>query len=105
MVYFDLYTGEEDLLTDSIGAHHATWTQMEKSAVMIHEFLDNILGYQRYHRLREARSRDMAEYLNERVQDWSFGQTVVILAVSFIEVYVLRNFFADKKENVIPRIY
>jgi len=99
-VYFDFQSGEEAPLTEGIGSHHKALTQIETSAVQIHESLKVIIDYQTHHRLREATSRDMAEYLNERVQYWSLGQAVVILAISLVEVYVLRNFFAEKKDRI-----
>lgn len=73
---------------------------METSAVTIHESLKVIIDYQTHHRLRESTSRDMAEYLNERVQYWSIGQGVIIVAMSIVQVYVLRNFFSEKRDRI-----
>ena len=100
-VYFDFQSGEKVPPEEKgIGSHHKALNQIETSAVQIHESLKVIIDYQTHHRLREATSRDMAEYLNERVQYWSLGQAVVILAISLVEVYVLRNFFAEKKDRI-----
>jgi len=99
-VYFDFQSGEEAPLTEGIGSHHKALTQIETAAVQIHESMKVIIDYQTHHRLREATSRDMAEYLNERVQYWSLGQAVVILVIALIEVYILRNFFAEKKDRI-----
>lgn len=99
-VYFDFQSGDESPLTEAIGSHHKALTQIETSAVQIHESLKVIIDYQTHHRLREATSRDMAEYLNERVQYWSLGQSVIIVGVALVEVYILRNFFAEKKDRL-----
>ena len=99
-VYFDFQSGEEPPLTEGIGSHHKALTLIETAAVQIHESLKVIIDYQTHHRLREATSRDMAEYLNERVQYWSLGQAIIILIVALIEVHVLRNFFAEKKDRI-----
>ena len=68
--------------------------------MQIHEMETTMIDYQTHHRLREAQGREMAEYLNERVCYWSFGQSVVIMLVSCVQVYVLKNFFADRKEII-----
>ena len=99
-VYFDFQCGEEPPLTKGIGSHQKTLTMMETSAVQIHESLKVVIDYQTHHRLREATSRDMAEYLNERVRYWSFAQAAVILFISIVQVYVLRNFFAEKRDRI-----
>ncbi|XP_057316709.1 transmembrane emp24 domain-containing protein 7-like [Hydractinia symbiolongicarpus] len=99
-VYFDFQTGEEPSQIPGIGNHHTALTMIESSAVQIHESLKVIIDYQTHHRLREATSRDMAEYLNERVQYWSIGQGVIIMAMSLLQVYILRNFFAEKRDRL-----
>ena len=99
-VYFDFQSGEEPPLSPSIGQHHTALTFMESSAVTIHESLKVIIDYQTHHRLREATSRDMAEYLNERVQYWSLGQAVIIVCMSVMQVYILRNFFSEKRDRL-----
>jgi len=100
VVYFDFQTGEEPPLSPSLNNHHTALTFMETSAVTIHESLKVIIDYQTHHRLRESTSRDMAEYLNERVQYWSIGQGVIIVAMSIVQVYVLRNFFSEKRDRI-----
>lgn len=98
-VYFDFNSGSEQPLTPGMGSHHTALTMIETSTVQIHESLNVIIDYQTHHRLREATSRDMAEYLNERVQYWSIGQAIIILAVSLIQVYTVRNFFVEKRNR------
>ena len=100
-VYFDFNHGNEDPLAPAgIGSHHTALTQIETSSVQLHESLNVIIDYQTHHRLREATSRDNAEYLNERVQYWSIGQTVIIVTVSLVQVLVLKNFFAEKRDRI-----
>lgn len=99
-IYFDFNHGNEDPLTPGIGSQHTALTQIETSSVQIHESLNVIIDYQTHHRLREATSRDNAEYLNERVQYWSIGQAVIILIVSLVQVFVLKNFFAEKRDRI-----
>ena len=59
-----------------------------------------IIDYQTHYKLRMANGRSVAEYLFDRVKYWSFGQTVLIVFVAATQVYMLRNFFAEKKENI-----
>eukprot|EP00112_Aurelia_sp_Birch-Aquarium-sp1_P014148 Seg3034.2 transcript_id=Seg3034.2/GoldUCD/mRNA.D3Y31 product="Transmembrane emp24 domain-containing protein 7" protein_id=Seg3034.2/GoldUCD/D3Y31 len=99
-VYLDFQAGEEAPLVASMGKHHTALTQLETSASNIHEALKVVIDYQTHHRLREMTGRDEAEYLNERVQYWSIGQTVTIVVVSLLQVYVLRNFFAEKRDRI-----
>ena len=73
---------------------------METSAVTIHEALKVILDYQTHHRLREAQGRAFAEELNERVQFWSIGESLIILCIGIGQVLVLRSFFTGKKTAV-----
>ena len=74
--------------------------KLETSAVGIHESLKIVADYQTHHRLRETQGRIFAEELNERVQFWSIGQSVIILLVGIGQIIVLKSFFTDKK-NVV----
>ena len=56
--------------------------------------------YQTHHRLRESQGRDMAEYLNERIQWWSIGEACLILSVGICQVVILRRFFAEKRSTI-----
>ena len=58
------------------------------------------MDYQTHFRLKEAQGRDMAEYLNERVQYWSIGTSAVIVTVGILQVFILRRFFAEKRSNI-----
>lgn len=100
VVYFDFQAGDESPLTDEMGAHHTALTQMETSCVTIHQDLKIATDYQTHHRLRESQGRDMAEYLNERVQWWSIGEAFLIVSVGICQVVILRRFFAEKRSTI-----
>jgi len=97
-VYFDLDMGDDEALDgpgggDEEGAHATALTQLESSAYSIHESLKLVVDYQNHHRLKERISREIAEYLCERVQNWSIGQTTLIVVVAFGQVFMLRKLF------------
>ena len=96
-VYFDLdLGGDEDLElggTAEEGAHATALTQLESSAYQIHESLRLVVDYQNHHRLKERIGREVAEYLCDRVQNWSIGQTILIVVVAFGQVFMLRRLF------------
>ncbi|XP_035728871.1 transmembrane emp24 domain-containing protein 7-like [Vespa mandarinia] len=96
LVYMDFQVGNE-LPLPGLGEHVTVMTQMESSAQVIHENLNNILDYQTHHRLREAQGRKRAEDLNERVLWWSMMETVAILSIPIGQVYFLKNLFTDRK--------
>ena len=99
-VYFDFQAGEEAPLLDTMTKHQTALTQLETSTSNMHEALKVVIDYQTHHRLREMSGREEAEYLCERVQYWSAGQTVLILVISVVQVYALRNFFAEKRDRI-----
>jgi protein ERP2 len=72
---------------------------MESSAQEIHKSVNSITDYQTHHRLREAQGRKRAEDLNERVMWWSILETLTILIITVGQVFVLKNFFAEKKPS------
>lgn len=72
---------------------------MESSSKEIHENLNSILDYQTHHRLREAQGRKFAEDLNERALYWSIFETCAVVFMSFLQVYILRSFFSEKKPS------
>lgn len=97
VVYFDFQVGEDEPMVKGTGEHVTAMTQMEASSVTIHESLKVVVDYQTHHRLREAQGRAFAEDLNERVQIWSIGQSVIILLAGIGQILILRSFFTDKK--------
>lgn len=100
MVYFDLQVGDEDPLTPEMGAHQTALTQLEMSTVRIHEALKIVKDYQTHHRLREIAGRDGAEFLNERVQYWSIGESIIFVTIGLTTVFILRRFFASKRDRI-----
>lgn len=70
---------------------------MEASAQDIHKSLNTIIDYQTHHRLREAQGRKRAEDLNERVLWWSIMETLAVITIGIGQVFVLKNFFTEKK--------
>jgi len=99
-VYFDWEVGKEKPLFPGGADKSIALTMMETSAVQVHDSLNVIIDYQTHHRLREARARSIAEALFERVTYWSLGQTVLIVAMGVVQVYILRNFFAERKQEI-----
>ena len=100
VIYFDFATGNEPPITEEIGKTHKAFTQLEVSVMKIHETLTLIHDYQKHHRLREARGRDTAEYLNERVQYWSLGEALLLVVVGLFQVLTLRRFFANRRNQI-----
>ncbi|XP_076250165.1 transmembrane emp24 domain-containing protein [Rhynchophorus ferrugineus] len=99
IVYMDFQVGEEEPLP-GIGDHASALTQMESSAVDIHKFLNLIIDLQTHHRLRESQGRKRAEDLNERVLWWSMFETVAVVTIGVTQVFILKNFFNEKKPFV-----
>ena len=100
VVYFDIMIGDEPPLTDDMGEHHTALTQLEMSTVRIHEALKIVRDFQTHHRLREIAGRDMAEFLGERVQYWSLGETAIFVVIGLVTVFILRRFFAEKRSKI-----
>ncbi|XP_063230739.1 transmembrane emp24 domain-containing protein 7 [Bacillus rossius redtenbacheri] len=98
LVYMDFQVGEEQPLP-GLGEHVTVMTQMESSAQEIHKSLNSIIDYQTHHRLREAQGRKRAEDLNERVMWWSVMETLAVLVITVGQVFILKNFFSEKKPS------
>ncbi|KAF2882450.1 hypothetical protein ILUMI_23732 [Ignelater luminosus] len=103
LVYFDFQVGDEQPLP-GVGEHATVMTQMETSSQDIHKALNTILDFQTHHRLREAQGRKRAEDLNERVLWWSLLETLAILVIGVGQVFVLKNFFTEKKPYVMNNV-
>lgn len=101
MVYFDFQVGDEDPLRFGSQGPLSAMTQMETSVMNVHQSLKVVIDYQTHHRLRESQGRSFAEDVNERVQYWSVGQTVIIVLASIGQILILRSFFTDKKPHVV----
>ncbi|XP_019873424.1 transmembrane emp24 domain-containing protein 7 [Aethina tumida] len=96
LVYMNFEVGEEQPLP-GLGEHMTALTQMEASAQDIHKSLNSIVDLQTHHRLREAQGRKRAEDLNEKVLWWSLMETMCVLVISVGQVFILKNFFTEKK--------
>ena len=57
----------------------------------------DIMAQQGYQREREISFRDTAESTNSRVQWWSIGQTVIMIASAVWQVLHLKEYFRKKK--------
>lgn len=95
VVYFDFQAGDDDPLRDKNPL--TAMTQMEASGLNTYHSLKTVVDYQTHHKLRESQGRSFAEDVNERVQYWSVGQTVIILVAGIGQVLVLRSFFSEHK--------
>lgn len=96
LVYFDLQVGEEAPLPGT-GDHLTAMTKMEQSASVVHESLNSVIEAQTHYRLNEAKGRKRAEDLNTRVMWWSIVETLFVITLGIGQVFILKNFFADKK--------
>ena len=70
---------------------------METSSQNLQDKLNEIVDDQTHYRLREYQGREHAEELNERVTLWSISQLGVIILVGFLQVYLIRGFFSNRK--------
>lgn len=103
LVYFDFITGKDASFENALeGGGHSdkALTQLETSLASIHENMNLVERYQNYHRLREANGRIAVESLNQKVQWWSIGQSVVVIAVGITQIFVLRRFFTLSKTEL-----
>ncbi|RWS24385.1 cop-coated vesicle membrane protein P24-like protein [Leptotrombidium deliense] len=99
LIYFDFQAGEEPPLP-GVSEHATALTKMEHTAVNLHENLNQVIDAQTHYRLNEATGRKRAEDLNHRVMYWSIGETFVILMVTVGQVFILKNFFTDRKSTI-----
>ena len=75
------------------------FSQMESSSHTIHENMNKVIDYQTHHRLRESQGRKRAEDLNGRVTIWAVGETLAIVFIAISQVWILKNFFSEKKPS------
>ena len=96
VVYFNLQVGnendEEILFPDKAQTDHV-YTKSEMATIKIYEKLKTVIDYQTHHRLRESAERKFSEGLRDRVQMWSLLQFSIMVAVSLLQVMVVRSFF------------
>lgn len=96
LVYMDFRVGNQMPMA-GLGDHATVMTQMESSVEEVYKHLNNILDYQTHHRLREAQGRKNAEDLNDHVLKWSIVETVTIVTICVLQVYILKTFFTERK--------
>lgn len=105
-VYFDFASHSDSGAPPGVGeegAHATALTQLESTAFEIHTHLRDISDLQTKHKLKETIGRELAEILCARVQDWSVGQTIVIMIVGFGQVVLLKKLF-DKKPPIVGKV-
>jgi len=93
-----------ELLVDAqIDGHEFVTTKnldpVTRSIMEIETSLHEIQEDQQYLKLREQRHRDTADSLYERVVWWSLVESVVLIVLTVVQVYTLRNFFDIKRKN------
>lgn len=71
--------------------------QLQSAVQEIHNHLSKIDDYQTHHRLKETKGRKRAEELNERVMWWSILETILILVSAIGQVFIVKNFFSERK--------
>lgn len=94
LVYMDFSVGNQMSL---VGEHVTVMTQMESSVEEVRKHLNKIVDFQTHYRLREAQGRKNAEDLNDHVMKWSIVETVTIVIICVLQVYILKTFFTARK--------
>lgn len=103
IVYFELRPEDHVPLAVEGGKRSPTAnTQLEESMETIHRYSTDVMAFQKAYRLNEAIGRYQADQLNQTVQWWSLVQSVVILVAGLGEIFVLKRFFTDRKEELVP---
>jgi len=72
---------------------------MERLIKEVELDLTEIKREEHYFKIREMVARNTAESTNERVQWWSIGESVLILLMSFGQIYYLRRLFSDRARD------
>ena len=99
-VYSSCYTCWWELIMHGCAFSRSIICKSVFNQFSFHCFFQIASDYQTHHRLRESQGRDMAEYLNERIQWWSIGEACLILSVGICQVVILRRFFAEKRSTI-----
>ncbi|XP_002158047.1 transmembrane emp24 domain-containing protein 7 [Hydra vulgaris] len=101
IVYLDFVVGDEgNMVRLDAGASTTPMTQVETSIVNIYDAMKVVELYQNHHRIREANGRLVGSSLNEKVMMWSLGQSAIIVIIGAAQVYILRQFFSSRKEEI-----
>eukprot|EP00127_Corallochytrium_limacisporum_P003232 Clim_evm81s147 gene=Clim_evmTU81s147 len=67
-------------------------------AESIRSHINSIIDDQTHHRLGEAKGFERAKYLNSAISWWSGLQAIVMLLISFTQVYFIRGMFVLSSE-------
>lgn len=107
VVYFQLEVGdddEDDLFGTDGATHREVFSASEAQLHAIHEKLKVVIDHQTHHRLKEVSERKFSEDLRDRVQLWSLLQFSIMIAVSLLQVMIVRSFFSahGKRQGVKP---
>lgn len=98
-IYFslDLANREHDTFMEENSlrgtGNTSVFTSIEARLYQLHIKLNLITDFQTHHRLRESQGRLFAEHLHRTVLVRSLGETVLLITVSFLQVYVVKRFF------------
>lgn len=100
VVYLDFVVGDEGKMIHLITGANTPMTQVETSIVNIYDAMKVVELYQNHHRIREANGRLVASSLNDKVMFWSLGQAAAFMFIGCLQVFILRQFFTTKKEEI-----
>lgn len=100
VVYLDFVVGDEGKMIHLTSGTNTPMTLVETSIVNIYDAMKVVELYQNHHRIREANGRLVASSLNEKVMYWSLGQAASFIFIGCLQVYILRQFFTAKKEEI-----
>jgi emp24/gp25L/p24 family/GOLD. len=100
VVYLDFVVGEEGKMVRLKDGLNTPMTQVETSIVNIYDAMKVVELYQNHHRIREANGRLVAQSLNVKVMMWSLGQGAAFVLIGCIQVYILRQFFTSRKDEI-----
>ena len=96
-IYFSLrLKGEDNFMDENFlknGFTKSPLSNIEAGANRLHSMLNLIVDYQTHYRLKESQGRILAENLLHTVFIRSLAETALLLTVSFLQVYILKNFF------------
>ncbi|ESN92721.1 hypothetical protein HELRODRAFT_185153 [Helobdella robusta] len=98
IIYFDFQAGEDERIKSKEDGSGPV-TQLESTVASIHKSFKLTIDHQTHYRLKEAQDRSFAEDLNERVQYWSIGQTIIIFVAGIGQILILKSFFTDKRPS------
>lgn len=68
---------------------------MKTTANRLHSKLLTIENSQYYHYHREKRHRETAESTNVRVRNWSVAETLLCIAASAMQIFIIQHWFAS----------